>query len=206
MYEGQPYGDNPFSTRRVRPGAVDFCFPEAAGLEELIDRLQRNLWRGEIVGPHGSGKSTLLYSFLTAIQQTGRNPILFELHDSQRRLPKGWRQKIELSALSGPAIVVVDGYEQLNGWNRFWLNRYCRYRHVGLLVTSHSSVGMPKLFRTSPSIETAHKVVERLMQHEQTKFSPDLINELFEKHRGDIRELLFDLYDMYEQQNQKNLK
>jgi DNA replication protein DnaC len=206
MYEGQPYGENPFSTRRVRPGAVDYCFTEAAGLEELIDRFQRNLWRGEIVGPHGSGKSTLLYSFLTAIQQTGRNPILFELHNGQRRLPKGWRQKIELSALSGPAIVVVDGYEQLNGWNRFWLNRYCRYRHVGLLVTSHSSVGMPELFRTSPSIETAHKVVERLMQHEQTKFSTDLINELFEKHRGNIRELLFDLYDMYEQQNHKNLK
>ena len=66
------FSSNPFSTRRVRPGAIAYCFPEGVDVETLLARLHENGWRGEIVGPHGSGKSALLATLMPAIEQRAR--------------------------------------------------------------------------------------------------------------------------------------
>ena len=50
---------NPFSTRFIRPGAIEYLFAPGQTADSLIDRLRHNQWRGQIIGPHGSGKSTL---------------------------------------------------------------------------------------------------------------------------------------------------
>jgi hypothetical protein len=200
MLEERPAGENPFCTRCIRPGAVAYCFPAGVSIEDLVDRLCINHWHGQIVGPHGSGKSTLLARILTAVEQAGRQPVFFELHDGQRRMPSDWRRKTELSAVTAPVIVVVDGYEQLSVWSRFLLKRYCSRRHFGLLVTSHVPVDLPDIFRTSTSLEMAQQVVRQLIQKKQMKISMEIIAELFARHGGNIRELLFDLYDLYEQQ------
>lgn len=191
--------ENPFCTRRIRPGAAAYCFPPGTTVEDLLERLRENNWRGEIVGPHGSGKSTLLARILPAVEQAGRRPVLFELHDGQRRLSGDWRRKIETPSLSPPAVVVVDGYEQLSPWSRFCLKRYCGRRQFGLLVTTHLPTGLPIIFQTSTSPETARQVVEQLMQKEKTTIADDVLAELFARHGGNIRELLFDLYDLFEQ-------
>lgn len=198
MHKEMPQGENPFCTRRIRPGAVTYCFPAGVSVEDLVERLRRNRWRGEIIGPHGSGKSTLLSRFLAALEQAGCKPILFDLHDGQSRLPRDWRGKIKLTASSAPSIVVVDGYEQLSRLSRFLLKRYCRIRSLGLLVTSHLPTGLPKIFLTSPSLEMALQVVGQLMQNEQITIPAEIIAELFTRHGGNIRELLFDLYDLFE--------
>jgi energy-coupling factor transporter ATP-binding protein EcfA2 len=203
VLEQKPAGENPFCTRRIRPGALSYCFPQGLTVEDLVDRLSRNRWMGEIVGPHGSGKSTLLACIITAIERTGRHPVSFELHDGQRSLPRGWSGKIKLAALTAPAIVAVDGYEQLSAWSRFWLKRYCRRRDLGLLVTSHAPTGLPEIFRTSASLEMARQIVEQLMQNEQITIPADVVADLFAQHGANIRELLFDLYDLFEQQRNK---
>ena len=200
MHEDPPAGENPFCTRRIRPGAVPFCFPTGVDVDMLLDRLQHNQWRGEIVGPHGSGKSTLLASILKAVEQAGRQAVCFELHDGQRSLPRDWRRKTMTAALSRPAIVVVDGYEQLSLWNRFCLKRHCHRRHLGLLVTSHAATGLPEIFRTSASLETTLQIVDQLMQKQPIKIPAKLIADSLARHGADIRELLFDLYDYFEQQ------
>ncbi|QDU90040.1 hypothetical protein Pla175_34390 [Pirellulimonas nuda] len=51
---------NPFATCWTRPGALTPILPDGLSIEDLVERLRSNAWRGEIVGPHGSGKSTLL--------------------------------------------------------------------------------------------------------------------------------------------------
>ena len=199
MLEDRLSSENPFCTRRVRPGAVSYCFPAGETVDDIVDRLCRNQWWGAIVGPHGTGKSTLLALLLKTIENAGRQVILFELHDGQRCLPRDWRRKIEPLIITAPAVVVIDGYEQLNSWNRFWLKRYCRKRHLGLLVTSHVSVGLPEVYHTSSSPEMSQQVVETLMQNEKTAIAPEIISELFAQHGGNIREMLFDLYDLFEQ-------
>jgi len=203
MPEQKITGENPFCTRRIRPGAVPFCFPSGVDVENLLDCLRRNQWRGEIVGPHGSGKSTLLASILKAVEQAGRQSVCFELHDGQRSLPSGWRRNTKMAALSRPAIVAVDGYEQLSLWSRFCLKRYCRRRHLGLLVTSHAATGMPEIFRTTASLDMALQIVEQLMQKEHLTIPANVIADSLARNDANIRELLFDLYDFFEQQRNK---
>jgi hypothetical protein len=203
MHQENPAGENPFCTRRIRPGVVPFYFPAGMDVENLIDRLRCNQWRGEIVGPHGSGKSTLLASILEAVEQAGREVVCFELHDGQRSLPRDWRLKTKTAAISRPAIVAVDGYEQLSLWNRFRLKSYCRRLHLGLLVTSHAATGLPEIFRTSASLEMALQIVEKIMQKEYFTIPANIIADSLARHGTNIRELLFDLYDYFEQQRNK---
>jgi hypothetical protein len=198
MHAKMPIAENPFCTRRIRPGSVEYFFPAGVAVEDLIDRLRRNCWQGEIVGPHGSGKSALLARLFAAVEQAGRKPVLFELHDGQRRLPNDWTENIKLPQVSAPPLIVVDGYEQLSLWNRFFLKRYCRRRNIGLLVTSHVPTGLPEIFKTTASLEIARQIVEQLMQNQPMKIPPEIIADLFALHNGDIREMLFDLYDLYE--------
>jgi hypothetical protein len=187
--------ENPFCTRRVRPGAIPFIFPPDQSAETLVDRLQQAGWWGEIVGPHGSGKSTLLAALTAAIERAGRRTALVELHDGQRRLPLNLRSDPRLRC---PAVLIIDGYEQLGCWCRLLLKRFCRRRDIGLLVTAHRSVGLPLLYQTVTTPELAVQIVGALMTDQQP-FAPDEVSHCLSRHGGDLRETLFDLYDLYEQ-------
>lgn len=186
---------NPFSTRFVRPGAVPFLFPPGLSAEGLVDRLRGCGWRGQIVGPHGSGKSTLLASLVPAIEAAGRRVCLFELHDGQRRLPSGFPPR---EAAAQAAVVAVDGYEQLSHWSRFRLRRTCAGLGLGLLVTTHRAVRLPELLRTRPDLALARQIVDQLLAADRALVSPEKVAERFSARRGDLREMLFDLYDVVE--------
>ncbi len=192
---GSFHAENPFSTRHVRPGALPFLFPPGQDAEGLVETLRARGWQGAIVGPHGSGKSALVAALVRALEQAGRKAILIELHDGQRRLPIDLR-RVDARA---SAVVIVDGYEQLSHWNRWRLRRQCRRRDFGLLVTSHQPTSLPLLFRTSTNAALAQEIV-RLLLGGQTDFvEADDLAERLECHGGNLRELLFELYDVYEQ-------
>jgi len=188
--------ENPFCTRRVRPGAIPFLFPPGEDAETLVRRLQENGWRGEIVGPHGSGKSALLAALLPSLERAGQQPLLIELRDRQRRLPLDLRRQF---LEKPPTIVVVDGYEQLGFWSRFRLKRLCRRRGWGLLATAPGAVGLPVLFSTVVTPELARTVVDRLLAGQTPPWTAEELNERLARHGGNLRETLFDLYDFYEQ-------
>jgi len=95
---------------------------------------------------------------------------------------------------------MVDGYEQLSRWSRWRLKRLCRRRGCGLLVTAHASVGLPQLYRTTPTRHLAETIVGRLMAGRTPPFSVAEVTECFVRHGGNLREVLFDLYDLYERQ------
>ena len=97
--------ENPFSTRRTRPGALPFIFSAGQDAETLISRLRENRWWGEILGPHGAGKSALLATLIPAAERAGRRPLVIELHDKQKCLPR--------PELDPSTLLIVDGYEQL---------------------------------------------------------------------------------------------
>ena len=190
---------NPFSTRHVRPGAIPFRFPPGRSAEGLLERLARNNWVGQVVGPHGSGKSALVATLIDLIERAGRQPYLIELHDGQRRLPVSRRRR---SAFGPGTVLVVDGYEQLGAWSRFALRRLRRRRGVGLVVTSHQSVGLPDLFRTTASLALARQIVHDLLGGGPSPVAAHEVDRPFTSHEGNMREILFDLYDLYEQRRQ----
>lgn len=192
---------NPFATCRVRPGAIPFFFPPGQSVGQLIDRLHENGWWGQIVGLHGSGKSTLLATLLPELVEVGRRPIAFRLHDGERRLPEGWRRH---TRTAHAAVLVIDGYEKIRPWHRFWIRRHCRRHGVGLVVTAHESVALPYLYRTSVTQETACRVVEHLLTNGARRIGLAEIAARLAVGDSNLRETLFDLYDLDEKERREN--
>lgn len=192
--ESLPRG-NPFATRFTRPGCVKFLFPPGLDGSALVERLRGQGWWGQIVGPHGSGKSTLLATLAELLPTAGRNVLLVELHDGQRRLPADVARQPRFTR---DTQLLIDGYEQLSRWQRLLIQRRCRLAGCGLLVTSHVSVGMADLFCTRPDLATAGELVKYLLGRQQALISPAEIERSFHAQRGNLREMLFDLYDLFE--------
>jgi len=185
---------NPFSASRLRPGAIPFVFPGGMSVDGLVDRLEAAGWRGAIVGPHGSGKSTLLAAVIDAVEKIGRPVVLVELHDGQRsfRLDRAvWKM---LAAEHG--LLVVDGYEQLGPLARLALRT--RRRRIGLLVTSHRSVGLPTLAETNVDPQLARQIAERLLEGYPPLIEASEAANALARHDGNLRDTLMELYDLYE--------
>ncbi|KKK51095.1 hypothetical protein LCGC14_3118410, partial [marine sediment metagenome] len=179
-----------------RPGAVEYVFPKGENAQRMVDRLQASGWRGEIVGPHGSGKSALLATLIPLLEQAGRKTLLIELHDGQRRIGVNLEDTVDVDT---PAVLVIDGYEQLGRLSRWKVKRFCRQHRLGLLVTAHTPVGLPDLFETTVTVELAQKIVEQLQGESARCVTAEDVALRFSHHKGDLRETLFDLYDFHQQ-------
>ncbi len=192
--------NNPFASRRVRPGAIPFQFPDGLDAAALVERLAQLGWRGAIVGAHGTGKSTLLATLTPELARAGRDVRSIALHDGQRRLPQEF---IAAFPADQNGLVVVDGYEQLSFWSRWRLDRRCRAVGAGLLVTAHAATSLPILFHTVADEKLAEQIVYQLMTTTEDvapAIDRDEVCSSWSKHRGNLRETLFDLYDAYERQ------
>lgn len=196
-------GPNPFATRFTRPGAVAYLFESDTRAATLVERLRNQQWWGEIIGPHGSGKSTLLAELQPALQAAGRNVSAFVCREGQRRLPI---PADELQSWTAASQVIVDGYEQLGWFARWQLQRVCRRRGTGLLITAHRPMGLPTLLVTRPTLESTRIVVRGILAAferqfptaDRVKIPDNLLDRLYRQHRGNVREVLFGLYDWYE--------
>jgi hypothetical protein len=190
---------NPFCAARLRPGTIDFVFEQGKSLEQLVDALAANGWRGQITGGHGTGKSTLLAALTPAIEGRGRLVLSTTLAAGQRHLPRRFLRSLARAA--GLGVAAVDGVEQLYVWNRLALKRLCQTRRVGLVVASHHSTRLPRLYETAMDEARAWSVVQRL----QDGFPPHVRNDdlvaRLARHSGNLREALFDLYDLYEERS-----
>ena len=100
--------------------------------------------------------------------------------------------------------ILVDGYEQLGWLQRTWLKWQCRRRGAGLLVTAHDDVGLPPLWQTETSAELTQRVVARLLGESDAEWlDEDHVERLLATQRGNLREVLFALYDLYEQHQRR---
>ncbi len=165
-------------------------------------------YRSQIVGGHGTGKTTFLVDFVRFLLEKGHAVNHFSLHDGQKFLShEFWERQISLVSQfkigtpAKPPLAVVDGYEQLAWTQKMRLRRICRKGVAGLLITTHKPAwSMPVLVKTGPTVETLLAVVAYLFRDSPDLEPPDpaLCHSLFERHRGNIRNALFELYDHYE--------
>ena len=203
---------NPFSTRKTAPGQIPFIFDKDCDFLSkndiefcaLYNLLAKSEYRSQILGAHGTGKSTFLAGFVPILEDHGHRVHWVSLHDRQRRLPQEfWQRQQELagSFAEKPPIVIVDGYEQLS-WMETWkLSRWVRKTGSGLLITSHGRIRhFPVLFRTKADPDVLRCVIELLFRDQSGVEPPDwpLCLSLFECHQGNLRNVMFDLYDHYE--------
>ena len=189
---------NPFSSHAVTPGAIPFICVEGQSLDQLVEDFLATGEQGQIVGPHGSGKSTLLAAFLPRLRDLGYHVESIALHDGQRRLPVDFPAPNLNGSNKARTVIVVDGYEQLGRLERWRLRRRCQRQAWGLLVVVHASVGLPTICELNISNELANRVVSGLLDEREFTANEPLIAELLRRHRGNLRDVLFDLYDRYE--------
>jgi hypothetical protein len=96
-------------------------------------------------------------------------------------------------------LLVIDGYEQLAPWWRWWLRRKCRRAGAGLLVTSHAPAGLPPLASTSPDLQVVQRLVDVLARRVPSPVTRSDVVASHACHGSNVREILFDLYDRHEQ-------
>ncbi|MBW3599505.1 MAG: hypothetical protein KY475_19810 [Planctomycetes bacterium] len=187
--------DNPFSAQRLSPGAIGFIFGQGESIEDCLRRLDAGGGWGQIRGPHGSGKSTLLHELMRRLRERPRRVERFTLHGGERRLPvsgvamRSWGEGVQ---------VAIDGFEQLSAIRRWRLKRLCRRQRCGLLVTTHRDLGLPDIFVTRPTPEIGRRIAARLQHGWRQQVEAQEVDRLFHAHGGDLREVLFALYDLFE--------
>jgi energy-coupling factor transporter ATP-binding protein EcfA2 len=172
-----------------------YRFEAGSSAEAMVRRLAELGGRVQIIGPHGSGKSTLLTALGGELARARRAAWVCLLNDGQARMPRAWASQAQQAAAG---TIVVDGYEQLSQWCRWRLKARCRREGWWLLVTAHDDVGLPTLAATRPSIELACALVEELLPEADGRIGRDVVDECFRAAGGNLREMLFALYDRLE--------
>lgn len=203
---------NPFSTRWTRPGALPYLLPEGETWKGMLERLSVAGWRGQVVGPHGSGKSTLLASLRRELTDRGVQSELVMLRNGGRAEPGLWRTICRRPLVPSPGsphapsvVLLLDGAEQLSRPARLLLSAACRLRRWGLVVTTHCDLGWPVLAWTVPSVAMAERIVDQLQTGRTSRVTPAQTAASFARHQGDLREMLFTLYELHEAQRRQEV-
>lgn len=184
--------DNPFSTDRIL--RVRYRL-EGITWEALLDRLAALSFRAAVTGPHGAGKTTLLEDLEEKLRARGFAPRFVGLNSSSVFREK--RALLRMVTSLGPNdFLILDGAEQLNlvEWMGVrWLSR----RAGGILISLHRPSRLPTLWHCVTHSRLLEKVVDELAPGLLAESGPRDFHALFEKHRGNLREALRELYDEF---------
>jgi len=178
--------DNPFAS--VRIDALTYRFSHG-GVEEILDRLSRHGGRGCIVGPHGSGKTTLLEQVVAGLEKE----IAWVRLSAEIGHPLATALEGLPRELGFDHAVIVDGAEQLGPWS--WWRLHRRVRKAGaVVITNHNSGRLPMLYQCATDPTLLAELVNEL--------APDAtdtvdLDELFQRHDGNIRLCFRELYDLW---------
>ncbi|MFM7249787.1 MAG: hypothetical protein ACKO5R_07815 [Planctomycetaceae bacterium] len=195
---------NPFTARRIAPGAIPYRFDQTGQREALVEACLR-LPAAAIVGPHGTGKTTLLCTLRWVLERRAGPVALLTLGDGATRgaappLPAGLGlpRALVTQAAARPAWLVVDGFEQWGLWRRVRVVLGCRRAGVRLLVTAHGACGVPIVHRTAVTPRTVAAIHDGLVQDRPTHVAVGDLALALERQGGNLREALFDCYDLHE--------
>ena len=167
---------NPFRT-----GAVLVLTPDLdEDLEALAARF-RAQGRGVLVGPHGSGKTTTLEALVPRLPGPATWLRL-------RADPAANARAVSALPRQIPGLLVIDGLEQLAPWTWWSVRR----RADRILATSHREGRLPLLYRHRTSPPLLARLIERLQAP-----VPEDLEALVQRHDGDLRACLRELYDRY---------
>lgn len=183
--------DNPFSTDRVLRLRYR---PQGTTWEQLLSRLEALRYRAAIVGPQGSGKTTLLEDLEPHLRSRGLEPRMLQLHGGQRRF-KPAELHAACAGMGPQSVILLDGADHLSWLS--WLAFRFRCRQAGgLLVTSHRSGLLPTLVDCTTSLNLLDALVRELIAN-RVDALPVALDDLFHRHRGNLRDAIRTLYDLF---------
>jgi hypothetical protein len=181
--------DNPFRSERV----LSLRYRLGGNWDALLARFERLGRRAAVVGPHGSGKTTLLEDLAPRLREAGFTTRPLRLDTETPRFEPGFLDRF-FASLGPRDLILFDGAEQLGAlaWHRF--ERRARAA-AGLLVTQHRPGRLPTLVETSTTPELLETLVAQILG-DAAELRPTL-PALFERHQGNLRDALRELYDRY---------
>ncbi len=178
--------NNPFATDRVLQIRY---MPQTCTWDELLARLESMHYRAAIVGSDGTGKTTLIEDIAHRLTEQGLScRSIFITMDISA--PLGRINEI----LDGEAfgILLIDGADHLKRsvWHR--IRRKINRRNMGLIITSHKPHMLPTLIECSTNPKLLKEIATELSGQTDDK----LTENLYRKHKGNIRDALRELYDI----------
>lgn len=186
--------DNPFAVERVLRLRYQFRNDDWSA---LLQRLQAMNYRAAIVGPKGSGKTTLLEDLAERLKARGLRTHRLFLNEQSRAYPTDFVQSVR-DSLGEHDVILLDGSEQLS-LSAWWRFRWETRRAGGLIITKHRAGCLPTLIECRTTRQLFHELVHRL--HEAATLAPDTLDRLFEKHHGNLRDAIRELYDIAAREN-----
>lgn len=183
---------NPYCAHGFAPGRVPWGAQSGVVLDDVVTQLTRRVGAWQILGPHGSGKTTLLAHLARVALARGCS---VERWRGTRRLDTpvhaGGR------ALSA-SLVLLDEAEQIPWLRRAGLRLWCTLRRRTLVMTTHSDLGVDVLCTLAVTAPVLDHVLAALWSAQgvvPTRVDSAL---LLRRHGGNVREILFELYDEHE--------
>lgn len=153
-------------------------------------------YKAAIVGDHGRGKSTLLRAVGQLLNDDSVPTTLVFINDTVP-FPRN-RQKSLVKNLNAETVVLIDGIDLLSKLRRRRFLRYLSKRCKGVLAVSHSRPGLPILTECISSSELLKRIVKTLLDdHGLSMIENAMIENVFQRHKGNIRDCLSELYDIY---------
>jgi nucleoside-triphosphatase THEP1 len=182
---------NPFRTECILKIRYQLAPQE---LNDLLATWARHHYRGALIGPHGHGKTTLLEDIQQYLKKENKKIILLRLSSDKPYLDLKQWEFIQTS-IKDQHFILLDSAGCLNFW-QFHRFLTLSKKAPGIIVTTHHRTRLPTLRYCKTSPETLVKIVSQLLH---AKLTPDiqLLNTLYQKHQGNIRECLRELYDVY---------
>ncbi len=182
-----PARNNPFATEHLRK--IRFRYTENS-LRMLQDRFLALGSQAAIVGPQGHGKTTLQKELACAMESGQTHWI--KLREGDRKIPGELLDDI-FSRATPSDLFCIDGAEQLSWWNWKSFLRQLGKEHR-CLITSHRKGLLPTLITCKTSVSLLSDIVRELtFPLSESRYRE--LELIFNKHRGDIRQSLRELYD-----------
>ena len=183
--------NNPF--RSARLDALAYRPPDGV---DAFAQLARGRFRGLVAGPKGSGKTTLFEQVRARFEGQGTPVAHLRLtsDDSARRTFSLTRW---MRAQDPAALWLLDGAEQLSWPDRLRLRRSLGLPGPGFLLTAHRPLaGIPLLLQT----RATPGLLDELLRELDPAWSAPSADELFARHRGNLRLALLEAYECHSRQ------
>jgi hypothetical protein len=123
----------------------------------------------------------------------------FRANNSNRKISKNVLAKstFHLPKSCPRLIRIIDGYERMSWLSRQRLHLRTTALAEGLVVSTHRKTNLPIIFDTRKNIKHFQSIVTSLTAGAGS-CSPVEVEAALERHGGNIREALFELYDRWE--------
>jgi hypothetical protein len=167
---------NPFCAARFAPGVLPWI--GEGEVERYLDAVCVPGARHQVIGAHGSGKSTLLVHLERGARVRGWPVVRFR-GSTGCALPRRG------------ALILADEAEELGALGRAFLRTFA----TSLVMTGHRDLGLPLLSERAVDVATLAALVERLAGRAPPH---DALAASLERHRGNVRDVFFELYDAFE--------